>query len=57
VATKNVTFKLGDIQLLAQEHFPAVREEEWAPVCRHTKDVEEEYMTRQHEIASWRESL
>jgi hypothetical protein len=36
-------FELGDIQLPAQEQFPAVREEGWAAVCRHNEDVTEEH--------------
>jgi hypothetical protein len=39
-----VTFELGDVQQLALGQFLSVREEEWASVCRHTEDVEEEYM-------------
>jgi hypothetical protein len=43
VAAKNVTFKLRDVQQLAQETFAVMREEEWAAVCRNVKAVEEEY--------------
>ena len=34
IAAKNVTFKLGDVQQLAEQHFAAVTMEEWAAVCR-----------------------
>jgi hypothetical protein len=33
-----------------------VTETERASVCRHVVTVEEEYMSREHEIALWRES-
>jgi hypothetical protein len=45
VAAKNVTFKLLDVQQLAEENFAAVTEEEWAGVCRHVLAVEEEYIS------------
>ena len=61
IAVKNVTFKLQDVQQLAEQNFAAVIMEEWAAVCsRHAKTVEEEYMNREHEMdsltASWKES-
>jgi hypothetical protein len=37
VAEKNVTFKLRDVQQLAEENFSSVKEEAWAAVCRHVK--------------------
>ena len=49
IAAKNVTFKLRDVQQLAEQNFAAVTMEEWADVCRHVKAVEEEYMSREHE--------
>jgi transposase len=57
VAAKNVTFKLQDVQQLAEENFAAVTEEEWAAVCRHVKVVEEEYMSKEHEIDSAMERI
>jgi hypothetical protein len=45
VAVKNVTYKLGDVRQLAQI-FSIVIEEEWTAICRHTKAVEEENMSR-----------
>ena len=42
VAAKNVTFKLRDVQQVAEQNF-AVVTMEWAAVCRHVKAVEEEY--------------
>ena len=57
IAAKNVTFKLGDVQQLAEQHFAAVTMEEWAAVCRHVKAVEEEYMSREHEMDSVMEKI
>ena len=39
IAAKNVTFKLRDVQPLAERNFAAVTMEEWAAVCRHVKGV------------------
>ena len=51
IATKNVTFKLRDVQQLAEQNFAAVTVEEWADVCRHVKAVEEEEcMSREYEM-------
>jgi len=50
VAAKNVTFKLRDVQQLAEQNFAAVTPKEWAAVCRCVKAVEEEYMSREHEM-------
>jgi len=50
IAAKNVTFKLWDVQQLAEQNVAAVTMEEWATVCRHVKTVEEEYMSREHEM-------
>ena len=47
IAAKNVTFKLRDVQQLAEQNVAAVTMEEWAAVCRHVKAVEEEYMSRE----------
>ena len=44
IAAKNVTFKLRDVQQLAEQNVAAVTMEGWAAVCRHIKAVEEEYM-------------
>lgn len=52
VAVKNVTFKLQDVKLLAEETFADVSVEQWAAVCRHVKAVEEEYISREYEIDS-----
>ena len=56
IAAKNVTFKLGDVQQLPEQHFAAVTMEEWAAVCRHVKAVEE-YMSREHEMDSVMEKI
>jgi hypothetical protein len=39
VAEKNFTFKLQDVQQLAEENFSSVKEEAWAAVCRHVSAV------------------
>ena len=52
IAAKNVTFKLRDVQQLAEQNVAAVTMEEWAAVCRHVKAVEEEYTRREHEMDS-----
>ena len=57
IAAKNVTFKLLDVQQLAKQNFAAVTTEEWAVVCRHVKAVEEEYMSREHEMDSVMERI
>jgi len=54
---KNVTFKLRDVQQLAEQNFATVTMEEWAAVCRHVKAVEEEYMSREHEMDGITERL
>ena len=56
IAAKNVTFKLGDVQQLAEQHFAAVTMEEWTAVCRHVKAVEE-YLSREHEMDSVMERI
>jgi len=50
IAAENVTFKLRDIQQLAEQNFVTVTMEEWTAVCRHVKVVEEEYMSSEHEM-------
>ena len=57
LAVKNVTFNLRDVQQLAEQNFAAVTMEEWAAVCRHVKAVEEEYMSREHEMDSVMERI
>jgi hypothetical protein len=57
IAAKNVTFKLQDVQHLAEQNFAAVTTEEWAAVCRHVQTVEEEYMSREHEMDSVMEKI
>jgi len=52
IAAKNVTFKLQDVQQLAEQNFAAVTVEEWAAVCRHCKAVEGEYVSREHGMDS-----
>ena len=56
-AAKNVTLRLRDVQQLAEQNFAAVTMEEWAAVCRHVKAVEEEYMSREHEMDSVMERI
>jgi hypothetical protein len=57
IAAKNVTFKLRDVQQLAEQNFAAVTMGEWADVCRHVKAVEEEYMSSEHEMGSVMERI
>ena len=57
IAAKNVTFKLKDVQQLVEQNFDAVTMEEWAAVCRHAKTVEEEHMSREHEMNSVMERI
>jgi len=57
IAAINVTFKLRDVQQLAEQNFVAVTMEEWAAVCGHVEDVEEEYMSREHEMDSVMEKI
>ena len=57
IAAKNVTFKLQDVQQLAEQNFSAVTMEEWATVCRHAKAVEEEYLSREHKMDSVMERI
>jgi hypothetical protein len=57
IAAKNVTFELRDVQQLAEQNFAAVTTEEWVAVCRHVKAVEEDYMSREHEMDSVMEGI
>jgi len=57
IAAKNVTFKLRVVQQLAEQNFAAVTMEEWAAVCRHVKAVEEECMSKEHEMDSFMERI
>ena len=54
---KNVTFKLRDVKQLAEQNVAAVTVEKWAAVCRHVEAVEEEYMSRDHEMDSVMERI
>jgi len=57
IAAKSVTFKLRDVQQLAEQNFATVTKEVGAAVCRHVKAVEEEYMSREHEMDSVMERI
>jgi hypothetical protein len=57
IAAKNVTFKLEDVHKLAEENFAAVTIEEWAAVCKRVKVVEEQYLSREHEMDSAMERI
>ena len=51
IAVKNITFKLRDVQQLAeQQNLAAVTMEEWAAACRHVKAVGEVYTSRKHQM-------
>ena len=54
---KKVTFKLRDVQQMAEQNFADVTREEWTAVCRHAKAVEEEYMCTEHEMDSVMERI
>ena len=56
-AKKNVSIKLRDFRQLAEENFSAVTMEEWAAVCRQVKVVEEDDMSREHEMDSVMERI
>ena len=47
VATRNVTFKLDNVEKLAREEFNNVTAEEWSATCRHVEDVEKEYIRKE----------
>ena len=51
-AAQNVTFKLQDVQQLAEWNFAAVTMEERAAVCRHVRAVGKEYLSREHGMDS-----
>jgi hypothetical protein len=57
IAAKNVTFKLRDVQQLAEQNFASVTMDEWTAICRHVKAVEEEYVSREHEMDSIKERI
>jgi hypothetical protein len=57
IVAKNVTFKLGDVQQLAEQKLASVTMEEWAAVCRYVKAVEEESRVESTRwTAPWNES-
>ena len=56
-AATNVNVKLRDVPQLAEQNFAAVTVEEWAAACRHVKAVEEEHMSREHEMDSVMERI
>ena len=51
-AAQNVTFKLQDVQQLAERNFAAVTMEERAAVCRHVRVVGGVYVRREHGMDS-----
>ena len=57
IAAKNVTYKLPVFQQLAEQNFVAVAMGKWFAGCRHVKAVEEEYMSRVHEMDSVMERI
>ena len=46
VAANNVTFKLPDVQQLAEGAFKTITAERWRSVCEHVKKIETDYWTR-----------
>jgi hypothetical protein len=57
IAEKKVTFKVGNVQLPAEENFAAVPKEEWIAVFRRVKIVEVECKRREHEKESAMERI
>jgi len=51
-AAQNVTFKLQDVQQMAERNFAAVTMEGRAAVCRHVRAVGGEYVRREHGMDS-----
>ena len=52
VGERNVTFKLDDVRRLAEEKFSSITKEEWLSVCNRIKQVEANYIEREHVIDS-----
>jgi hypothetical protein len=50
-------FKLGDVHKLAEENFATVTIEEWAAVCKRVKVLEEQYLSREHDMDSAMERI
>lgn len=48
VGTRNVTYKLADVENLVREKFASVNVEEWASVCSHVDKVVENYLQTEH---------
>ena len=46
VAANNVTFKLPNVQQLAEGAFKTISVERWRPVCEHVKKIETDYWMR-----------
>ena len=46
VAANNVTFKLLDVQQLAEGAFKTITAERWRSVCEHVKKILTDYLTR-----------
>jgi hypothetical protein len=44
VASHNVTFKFSEMRKLAEQKFLTIGEEEWKAVCKHVKNVEDDYL-------------
>ena len=46
VAINNVSFKLTDVQQVAEDGFKTITAARWRTVCEHVKKVETEYWAR-----------
>ncbi|KAK4875484.1 hypothetical protein RN001_002685 [Aquatica leii] len=57
VGTRNVTFKLNEVESLVKEKIASVGAQEWSQVCRHVQEIEEGYIQKEHIIDTYCESL
>lgn len=53
----NITLKLDDVWQLCEQWFAEITETEWGAVCRHVKNVEQQYWDRRADGAgSWKDT-
>lgn len=48
VASRNVSFKLCDVQELAIQEFAKITPDDWSSVCKHVENIESEYIRKEH---------
>lgn len=46
VSSRNVTFKIEDVQKLCEEKFNLITKEDWEIRCRHVLKIEQEYIEK-----------